>query len=90
MNEFLKMDIFFFVATAEMLILGAMGGFVIWRLLKILRHVERIAEIAGAEAEHLRDDAAYMRGRLLGALDAMFSFLPRRRARDKKKSDSSA
>ena len=88
MNDFLKMDIFFFVATAEMLILGALVGFVIWRLLKILRHVERIAEIAGAEAEHLKNDAAYMRGRLVGALDTMFSFIPRRRTREKKTADT--
>ena len=85
MNDFLKMDIFFFIASAEMLILGAMVGFVIWRLLKILRHVERIAQIAGTEAENLRNDAAYMRGRLLGVLDAMFSFIPRRRKSEKKK-----
>jgi len=85
MNEFLKMDIFFFIATAEMLILGALVGFVIWRILKILAHVERIAEIAGTEAKHLHEDAAYLRGRLLGALDAMFAFIPRRRKTKEKK-----
>lgn len=85
MNDFLKMDIFFFIATAEMLILGALVGFVIWRILKILKHVERIAEIAGAEAQNLHNDAAYLRGRLLGALDAIFSFIPRRRKASAKK-----
>lgn len=81
MNEFLKMDIFFFVATAELLILGVLIGFILWKFLRILKHVEHIAEVAGKEAENLREDAAYVRGRLLGALDTMFSFMPRRRAR---------
>lgn len=88
MDEFLKMDIFFFVATFCLIFLTLMIGFVIWRLLKILKHVERIAEVAGAEAENLREDAAYVRGRLLGVLDALFSFVPRsRRSRERKHSD---
>ena len=86
MDPFLKMDIFFFVATAETLILSALVGLVIWRLLRILKHVERIAEIAGAEAAHIREDAAYMRGRMLGALDSIFAFIPR--SRKKKHEDS--
>jgi len=81
MDEFLKMDIFFFIASIELVILGALVGFVLWKLLRILRHVERIAEIAGKEAENLREDASYVRGRMLGVLDALFSFIPRRRER---------
>lgn len=88
MNEFLKMDIFFFIATAETLILTALIGLVIWRLLRILKHIERIAEIAGAEAAHLQGDAAYLRGRMLGALDAIFSFIPRRRKKREKNASS--
>jgi hypothetical protein len=81
MDPFLKMDIFFFVATAVTLLVGLLFALVAWKLWRILGHVERIAEIAGKEAEHLREDAAYVRGRLLGALDAIFAFIPRRRAR---------
>ena len=84
MDSFLKMDIFFFVATLELVILGALVGFVLWKLLKILKHVERIAEVAGKEADNIREDAAYVRGRLLGALDAMFAFIPRRRKHTEK------
>lgn len=79
MDQFLKMDIFFVVATLSLLLITALISFAIWRLLRILKHVERIAEVAGKEAEHIREDAAYVRGRLLGALDGMFSFIPRRR-----------
>ena len=81
MDEFIKMDIFFFIASVELVILGALVGFILWKLLRILKHVEHIAEVAGREADNLREDAAYIRGRLLGVLDAIFSFLPRRRAR---------
>lgn len=79
MDELIKMDIFFAVTTFCVVFLTAMIGFVIWRLLRILKHVEHIASVAGAEAEHLREDAAYLRGRLLGVLDALFSFMPRSR-----------
>jgi hypothetical protein len=85
MDPFLKMDIFFVVATAVTLLVGLLFALVAWKLWKILSHVERIAEIAGKEAEHLREDAAYVRGRLLGALDAMFAFIPRRRKREQTK-----
>jgi len=84
MDEFVKMDIFFFIASIELVILGAMFGFVLWKLLRILKHVEHIAEVAGMEADNLRGDAAYLRGRLLGVLDAIFSFMPRRRERKEK------
>ena len=84
MDSFLKMDIFFFVATIELVVLGALLAFVLWKLLRILRYVEHIAEVAGKEADHLREDAAYLRGRLLGVLDAIFSFVPRRRKREEK------
>jgi hypothetical protein len=86
MTEFLKMDIFFFVATFSLLIITTLIAFAIYKLLRILKHVERIAEIAGNEAQHLREDAAYIRGRLLGALDGMFAFIPRSR-RKKKESE---
>ncbi len=83
MDSFLKMDIFFFIATAETLVLTALVGLVIWRLLRILKHIEKIAEIAGAEAAHLRDDAAYMRGKMVGVLESIFAFIPRSRKKKK-------
>jgi len=79
MNEFLKMDIFFVVTTIAIVIVAGLLSIAIWKLLRILDHVERIAKVAGKEAENIREDAAYVRGRLLGVLDALFSFVPRRR-----------
>lgn len=73
------MDVFFFVATVELLVLGILFAFVLWKLLRILNHVEHIAELAEKEAGNLKEDVAYVRGRLLGVMDILFSFLPRRR-----------
>lgn len=79
MNDFLKMDIFFAVTTVETVLITALLGLVIWKVLRILNHVERLAKAAGDEAEHLRDDAAYLRGKLFGTLDTLLSFIPRKR-----------
>jgi hypothetical protein len=87
MDEFLKMDIFFFIASIELIVLGVLFGFVLWKLLRILDYVEHIAQIAGREADNLREDAAYLRGRLLGVLDSIFSFIPRRRERRESRED---
>ena len=81
MDEFLKMDVFFVIASLSILIVSALISFAVWRLLRILKHVERIAEIAGKEAENLRENASYIRGRTLGVLDGLISFIPRARKR---------
>lgn len=88
MSEFMKMDVFFFVTTLAVIVLTALISIAIWKLLKILKHVERIAEMAGEEAEHIRDDAAYVRGRVLGIIDALLAFIPRRRARREEPGES--
>lgn len=85
MDSLVKADIFFMVTTFCVVFLTVMVGFLMWKLLKILKHVERLAEVAGKEAENIREDAAYVRGRVLGVMDSMFSFVPRsRRSRARK------
>lgn len=81
MTEFAKMDIFFFITTLCVVLLTFSFTLVLYKLWRILGHVEHIAAIAGAEAENLREDAAYVRGRLMGVLDTMFGFIPRSRSR---------
>ena len=80
-NEFLKMDIFFVVSTIAVVLLTALVGIAVMKLLRILDHVEKIAKIAGDEAEHIRGDAAYIRGRLLGIFDSLLAFIPGRLSR---------
>ena len=83
MNDFIKMDIFFAVTTIESVLITALLAFAIWRVLRILEHVERLfSKAAGEEAERMRADVAYARGRVMGLLDALLAFVPRKRDRD--------
>ncbi len=61
MNEFLKMDIFFFVTTVAVLALSGVLFFIALKILKILGHVEHIMEIAAEETENIKDDIADLR-----------------------------
>ena len=61
MDQFLKMDIFFFITTLVVIALGLVMlliGLKIWR---ILGHVERIMEIAEEETELIKEDIADFR-----------------------------
>jgi len=61
MNDFFKMDVFFVVATAAVVVLGALVGVALVRLLRILRHVERISDVVHKEAELVQGDIAGLR-----------------------------
>lgn len=84
MDEFVKMDLFFFITTICVLLITFSMILIMYKLWRILGHVERIAAAAGAEAENLREDVAYVRGRLMGVLDTVFGFIPRSRSRKSK------
>lgn len=75
MDEFLKMDIFFVVATVAVAVLAVLSSFILWRLERILKHVEHISEQAAAESDNIRHDLDEMRadvrrgkGRLMALL----------------------
>lgn len=61
MNEFLKMDIFFFVTTIVVVVLGAVSAYVLWRIGRVLKHIEHIAEQASLESDIIRADLAELR-----------------------------
>lgn len=61
MQDFLKMDIFFFVTTIVVLAIGVIAVFIGLRIWKILGHIERIAEIAEHETSLIKDDIAILR-----------------------------
>jgi hypothetical protein len=76
MDEFMKMDIFFFVTTVVVVVLGACAAYVLWRLARVLRYVEHITEQVAAESDEIRHDLAEMRrdihrgrGRILSLFD---------------------
>jgi hypothetical protein len=63
MDDFLKMDVFFAVTTVAVLVLSILGGIVFLRVLRILKTLERILEIAEKETERVRDDLEGLRAK---------------------------
>jgi hypothetical protein len=61
MTEFAKMDIFFFVTTVVVILLAVVVGLILYRIWRILGHVERISQLASEEAALVRGDVAKLR-----------------------------
>ena len=78
MNDFLKMDIFFFVATLGVVVLTFLAAYVLWRLGRILTHIEHISKQVAIESDMVRQDIAEMRNEIRhgkGRLKSLFGFL---------------
>ncbi len=77
MSEFLKMDIFFFVATLAVVLFALLGALVLWRFSRILKHIEHISEQVALESDSIRTDLAEVRSdikRGKGRLKSFFNF----------------
>ena len=61
MDDFLKMDVFFAITTVAVLVLTVLVGFVLVRLLKILKSIQRILVLAEKESELVREDIGHLR-----------------------------
>ena len=81
MDEFLKMDIFFAVATAATVVVAGFAAYALWRLARVLRHVEHISEQVSAESDAVRADLAEMRSdlRRKGLVKSLVQFLVKSR-----------
>ncbi len=64
MNDFLKMDIFFVVTTLVVLALGIFVTLILFRVWRILGHVEDISREFSEESTLFRNDVALMRARI--------------------------
>lgn len=64
MTEFTEMHIFFAVTTAIVVVVGALIGIILVRVMRILGHVERITKMAADEGALVRDDIMELRHRL--------------------------
>ena len=87
MDEFLKMDIFFFVATVAVVVLAFFAAFVLWRLERVLKNVEYISKQVASESDTVRQDLAEMRSdirRGKGRLKSLFGFLKKSTGRGSK------
>ncbi len=91
MQEFLKMDIFFVVATIAFAVVGILLAIAIVYLVRFLRTLDRIAENVEEETEAIRHDIAGVRSRVkeegakLGAITEFFGKTARRIVKKKKK-----
>lgn len=61
MDEFLKMDIFFFVATLGVVLISVLFGIVLWRVARVLKNVEHVSKQVSLESDIVREDLATMR-----------------------------
>lgn len=75
MNEFLKMDIFFFMTTVAIVLCTFFGFFLFLRLSRILKNIEHISEQVALESDSIRDDLDIMRGDLKRGKGRLKSFL---------------
>lgn len=78
MNEFLKMDIFFFISTLAVILFSVLGLLVLWQFSRILKNIEHISEQVSKESDEVRSDLAQMRGdikRGKGRVKSLFGFL---------------
>ncbi|MDP1689716.1 MAG: hypothetical protein Q8L52_00725 [bacterium] len=89
MDEFLKMDIFFFVTTIAVIVLAFFAAFVLWRLERVLKNIEHISEQVALESNTIRQDLAELRSNIRqgkGRLKSLFGFLGKFGKRASKKS----
>lgn len=61
MNEFLKMDVFFFITSVATILLTLFGTFVLWRFSRVLKNIEHISEQIALESDTIRADLAGVR-----------------------------
>jgi hypothetical protein len=61
MSDFLQMDIFFFITTVAVVVVGALIAFVLWRVQRILEDIEHISEQAAMESDLIRQDIHELR-----------------------------
>ena len=61
MTEFLKQDIFFFVSTIAVVVLAIALAIVLYYLIRILRNVDTIVDVAKGETNNIVHDIAEAR-----------------------------
>ncbi|HEY4522464.1 MAG TPA: hypothetical protein VJH91_02410 [Candidatus Paceibacterota bacterium] len=64
MDDFLKMDIFFIVATLAVIAVTALVVLALVRIVRILGHVEKISGMVEDESQLVRGDIAEMRANI--------------------------
>jgi hypothetical protein len=89
MDPFLKMDVFFVVATLGVVVVSGFAAFALWRLERVLKNVEHISAQVAAESDNVRLDLAEMRAdirRGKGRVKSLLDFFGKTVKRNKEKS----
>jgi hypothetical protein len=61
MNQFVEMDIFFFITTLVVILIGVLLVVILLRIWRILGHVEDISRDVSEESSLIRGDIAHLR-----------------------------
>lgn len=78
MSEFFKMDIFFVIASAGFVVLALLTALILWRVYRILGHVEHLSKQVALETEDIRKDIEMFRASLRagkGRLTSLVGFV---------------
>lgn len=89
MNEFLKMDIFFFVTTLAVVILTTLTIFAFYKLNTVLKDIAHVVKQVSAETDSVREDLADFRRDIrqgTGRVKAFLKFFSPKQKRLQKKS----
>ncbi|MEK7201431.1 MAG: hypothetical protein AAB737_02245 [Patescibacteria group bacterium] len=90
MDNFLKMDIFFVVATLATTVLSVLLTMVLLRVLGILKKIDEVTALVRGEGEQLREDIQNVRehvhkeGLRIGHLFGFLSGMKKRKTRTKR------
>lgn len=77
MNEFLKMDIFFFITTIAVGVFLIIGVIVFLKVSRILGHIEHVSKQVSLESDSIRNDLVEVRRDIRegkGRLKSLFNF----------------
>ncbi len=64
MNEFLKMDIFFVVATVVVVLLGVFALVAMFYIIRILKNVDHLSQNVSEESDHIKVDVNILRAKI--------------------------
>lgn len=80
MNEFIQMDIFFFITSVAVVLLTIGAAIILWQFSRILKNVEHVSEQVALESDSIRADLSEMRANIQkgkGKLQSVFKFFGR-------------
>jgi hypothetical protein len=61
MNDFTQMHVFFFITSVVVVVIGVLTSLILWRVWKMLGHMEKLSRDISEEGSLVRADIAFMR-----------------------------